>query len=234
LIRGWTGGGTSFDADPQFVDPASGDYHLAATSPCINAGDPADFAQFGVTDLDGDLRVLYGRIDIGADEYAGPFTPRLLSADPPADGTLPKTANNTIRLVFNGPVVLPPAPALSIVPLAGGADLGGSFNYQLQTTTVANDTLKATEAGSVLTNQTWYRISPAAGLSAQPFALDLCVLFGDADGSGQVLAGDYFQVKNHMGELTDARYDLDGNGQVLVGDCFVVKNHIGNPKPPKP
>lgn len=33
-------GTSSISADPLFVDPATGDYHLEASSPCINAGDP--------------------------------------------------------------------------------------------------------------------------------------------------------------------------------------------------
>ena len=37
---GWTGDG-NIDADPLFVDPTNGDYHLTASSPCIDAGDPA-------------------------------------------------------------------------------------------------------------------------------------------------------------------------------------------------
>ncbi len=43
--------------------------HLAVGSPCINAGDPACLAIDGETDMDGQPRVLYGTIDIGADEY---------------------------------------------------------------------------------------------------------------------------------------------------------------------
>lgn len=37
---GYTGEG-NINADPLFVDPDNGDYHLQAGSPCINAGDPS-------------------------------------------------------------------------------------------------------------------------------------------------------------------------------------------------
>ena len=36
---GWAGTG-NINADPLFVDPANGDYHLTENSPCIDAGDP--------------------------------------------------------------------------------------------------------------------------------------------------------------------------------------------------
>ena len=39
IAGGWSGTG-NINADPLFVDPQNGDYHLQAGSPCINAGDP--------------------------------------------------------------------------------------------------------------------------------------------------------------------------------------------------
>jgi len=39
LQGGWEGTG-NIDANPDFVDPDNGDYHLQSTSPCIDAGDP--------------------------------------------------------------------------------------------------------------------------------------------------------------------------------------------------
>jgi hypothetical protein len=61
--------------DPQFEDAAAGDYHLQPTSPLIDAGtDIRDTPS--ERDLDGNLRKLGPRVDIGAYEFvpAGVFT----------------------------------------------------------------------------------------------------------------------------------------------------------------
>ncbi|MGE0480898.1 MAG: right-handed parallel beta-helix repeat-containing protein [Phycisphaerae bacterium] len=53
------------------ADPLLDAAHVAllAGSPCINAGDPLTAVAPGETDLDGQLRIWDGRIEIGADEY---------------------------------------------------------------------------------------------------------------------------------------------------------------------
>lgn len=65
------GTGGNISQNPLFVMSVpyseEGDYHLLPDSPCINAGDP-DFADNDKLDIDGQSRVLGGRIDIGADE----------------------------------------------------------------------------------------------------------------------------------------------------------------------
>jgi len=67
--------GNNTDADPCFVDPGhwnvwawvEGDHHLRWDSPCINAGDPGgDYV--GQVDIDGEPRVMVGRVDMGGDE----------------------------------------------------------------------------------------------------------------------------------------------------------------------
>lgn len=77
---GWPGSGNISD-DPNLVTPGHwvpgqnpgevwvpGDCHLRAKSPCINAGDPGIAAAPGETDMDGEPRVMGGRIDMGSDE----------------------------------------------------------------------------------------------------------------------------------------------------------------------
>jgi len=67
----FAGTGNNINQNPLFVlsatDSEEGDYHLLPESPCINVGDP-DFADSNKLDIDGQPRVLDGRIDIGADE----------------------------------------------------------------------------------------------------------------------------------------------------------------------
>jgi len=54
--------------DPLLVNPVSGDLHISAGSPAINAGENLTSAQMGTVDIDGNARIVNGTVDIGADE----------------------------------------------------------------------------------------------------------------------------------------------------------------------
>jgi parallel beta-helix repeat protein len=56
--------------DPQFVDAMEQDYHLLATSPCVDAGDNSLVLAGVTTDLEGRPRITNGRVNIGAYEGA--------------------------------------------------------------------------------------------------------------------------------------------------------------------
>jgi hypothetical protein len=79
-VEGSFPGNGNIDLDPGFVVPGCwvlvndidqmwvhGDYHLRLDSPCIDAGDP-DYASSGAVDIDGEPRVMAGRVDMGCDE----------------------------------------------------------------------------------------------------------------------------------------------------------------------
>ena len=60
-------GNGNISCEPKFM---SDGYHLTSASPCINAGS-TELDYTGQTDIDGEPRVINGRVDMGADEYSG-------------------------------------------------------------------------------------------------------------------------------------------------------------------
>lgn len=77
IFGGWPGHGNIFQP-PAFVDPdgpdnslgtLDDDFRILKISPCINAGDPAAMNIPPTLDLDGNPRVVGGRIDMGAFEF---------------------------------------------------------------------------------------------------------------------------------------------------------------------
>lgn len=64
-------GSVNFTNAPLFVDEGSGDLRLQSDSPCINAGNNS-YATASGTDLDGNLRVVGGTVDVGAYEFQSP------------------------------------------------------------------------------------------------------------------------------------------------------------------
>ena len=238
---------TTASLEEIFVNPVETpgltDLYPAPGSPLIDAGANA-YAP--TDDFSGVPRPQGGAVEVGAYEVLGSENPGwqidldfkgtgvdlpvLIASEPPADGLLPKTQNNVILLQFHLPITLPTGAALSIVPLGGGADVGDSFTYSVEPDGV---TLKAVEQGAILADQTWYHLESVPGLLADPFDFELCVLVGDANGTGRVTTADYSQVKAHLGGYTDARYDLNGSGRVTTADYSVVKANLGNRAPSK-
>jgi outer membrane protein assembly factor BamB len=78
------GQGGNISEAPRFIqpygEPEKLDYHLRLDSACVNAGDPNP-AEEDILDIDGQSRVMGGRMDIGADEV----TP-VITVERPSEG----------------------------------------------------------------------------------------------------------------------------------------------------
>ena len=78
--------------NPLFVNAGLLNFHVQSSSPAINAGDPAFTPAAGEVDLDGQARMLNGRVDIGVDEVLTGTPP------PPAPTNLSATAVSTSQI----------------------------------------------------------------------------------------------------------------------------------------
>jgi len=219
---GTTWDGTLISGDG--VHPsATGASYTSSSSPYLNNGEPLSnvgYLLYSWLTVQKIKEVKTKVIDAGA--------AALVSSEPPADGTLPKTQNNVILLTFDGPITMPAGQPISV--FGGGFEEGNAFTYSIEPDGV---TLKAVEQGPMLTNQTWYQITPM-DLDVDWFSLDVCTLQGDANGSGRVTTADYSMIKANMSQYTDGRPDLNGSGRVTTADYSVVKAHLGERVPIKP
>lgn len=69
-IQGWTGTGRgNISADPAFVDPGNGNFHIQLGSPCIDAGNTYYLPGECTVDIDGECRLSGSAVDMGSDEY---------------------------------------------------------------------------------------------------------------------------------------------------------------------
>lgn len=74
----------NLDVNPQFVAPASGNYHLQKGSPCLDAGTTAA-PSLPAVDLDGNPRIVGGTVDLGCYELSAPV-PLMVSLNLPSTG----------------------------------------------------------------------------------------------------------------------------------------------------
>ncbi len=65
----YMGSNYNLSADPLFINPTLGNYHLSDNSPAIDVGHNSQ-PDLPATDMDGDPRIVHGTVDMGADEAA--------------------------------------------------------------------------------------------------------------------------------------------------------------------
>jgi hypothetical protein len=114
-----------------FVDPGNGDYHLLASSPLVDAGNPAGLgAGESATDLDGADRVVDGNGDgtaigdVGAFEYQPPAAPQ--PPAPPAPPPAPASGDGGAPSGSSGSAGDPAGSGASSDTTASGTPAGTS------------------------------------------------------------------------------------------------------------
>ncbi|PWU19001.1 MAG: hypothetical protein C5B50_07590 [Verrucomicrobia bacterium] len=114
------GGAGDITQDPQFVGMASGNYHLAASSPCLGTGVVQPWMT-GAHDLDGNPRTTSNAVDMGA--YQTPSARPLLAIS---------SSGANITLFW-------PSAGTEGFVLEQSADLGMPQNWTTNTATVTDD-----------------------------------------------------------------------------------------------
>ena len=111
-IPGQTGLNGNISVDPLLANPALGDYHLLAGSPCIDAGNNTVLPSWLTTDFYGQNRQADGNydgsvvVDMGAEEYPNPTYTVTYHGNSSSGGTVPidSTAyyqGNTVTVLGN-------------------------------------------------------------------------------------------------------------------------------------
>jgi hypothetical protein len=199
----YTGIQNNFQADPQFVNAAAGDFHLLATSPCIDAGNPA-------LGLEQDC----SRPDVGAYSFAHAQSLVYCTAKQNSCGSLPSigasgspsasagsgyviAAANTKALKagllmysvagrasspFQGGTLCVAAPVKRSTPVADTSGTAGSCNGVLSIDMNAfavgalggNPLAALTVAGTRVDCQFWGRDTPASSLLSDALEYFVC------------------------------------------------------------
>jgi parallel beta-helix repeat protein/predicted outer membrane repeat protein len=209
---GFTGTG-NIDADPLFVNPTNGDYHLSAGSPCIDAGDNTAVPEDITTDLDGNPRFLevpetpdtgngtLPIVDMGAYESLGGGCLAVTSQEIVchADGTTFTVNVEGLNACTGG---------TSMVTFTGS---GGAVGEELCFTALVND------GGFCCSTEICVTVPDCSESE------DL-VCTADLDDDGMVGITDFLFLLSVWG-TPDA--DLDGDGDTGITDFLLLLSHWG-------
>ena len=162
----------------------------------------------------------------------------------PAQGTLCRSARNTLRLTFDG--------ALAAVPLEGELEINeltnGGFGSNIATaangfafTLESGDTvlrIRDDDATSNFRHQKWYAIrNLGAWRGANPFEIHFPVNVGDANGDGRTVFTDLGFINTQVPTSPapdQARRDINGDGSILFSDMGAANAKVPADLVPKP
>ncbi len=156
-LTGYSGvnpGASDISADPLFVD-STGNYHLQAGSPCIDAGDDTA-VQTGETDLDGNPRIMGAQVDIGT--YECGLSATVSAAAGQADPAVTSPIN--FAVTFSEPVT---------GFTSAGVTLSGSANPTTAAVTDSGDDMNFNVAVSGMTSDGTVSVTVVAGAATDAY-----------------------------------------------------------------
>jgi len=162
----------------------------------------------------------------------GPSCPNFVSAAPACDASLSKLSTNVVRITYGGAIPDPTGCAgVEIVALdASGADAGPNLAGSFTCSADGPNTLRIEENGSVLANETWYRVTFCNT------TVTYAAVKGNANQDGLTDFGDLsFMFANQTGSAADDDpNDVNSDGLVDFGDLSAAFSVNGSSKPARP
>jgi hypothetical protein len=235
----------NIDADPQFIDPATGNFHVYQTSPAIAAGDTTA-PLIPATDLDGKNRYVCGTIDMGAYEHHPSPPIALTSSQNPSVGGTSVTFSAQLTgncNVPSGPVTfMDGTSVLATVTLTAGASATfttssllvgshaitvqypGDFNFYESTSAILTQVVTGYPTSTTLT------VSPNPAVAYTPVALSSTVTssFGNPTGTVAFIAGSLTLATATVGPtgLASASISTLGAGTYPITAVYSADTHF--------
>ncbi len=206
----------NFTNPPSFANLASGDYHLKAVSPCINAGNNALITNN--TDLDGSARVVGGVVDVGAYEFQSPVH----YVKPPTFGATPVSPyTNWMTAATNIQTAIDVAAAGDFIIVSNGTyNAGGRAVYGIATNRVTVDkalTLQSFNGPGATTIAGFYSMAGDLGIRCAYLTNGATLAGFTLTGGADRFTGDIFKEQSGGGVW------CEDNGAV-ISNCVLIGN----------
>ncbi|MCP4543949.1 MAG: right-handed parallel beta-helix repeat-containing protein, partial [Chloroflexi bacterium] len=222
-IRGGYTGEGNIDADPLFVDPANGDFHLGPCSPCIDAGDNSA-PKLPTHDFEGDDRIFNNLVDMGIDEATDTQTTFYnLTTSSTAGGSITTPGEGTFTYNCNAVASLVATPA-SCYEFAGWT--GDVADPNSAITTITMNESKSVTAGFVALETYALAISSTTGGSVTTpgegtFTYNDC----GAEVDLEAVADHFYRFVNWTGDVADPNSSI--TSVTMDGNKSIIANFIG-------
>jgi predicted outer membrane repeat protein/parallel beta-helix repeat protein len=195
----------NINANPQFVNAGTGDFHLLGGSPCIDVGDNAAVPGGLTTDIDGQPRILNGVVDMGIDECLAQVW-----VDNHWAGTTPGEEVNGYIFGLNAFAVI--QDGIDAVVAGGTVNVYPGDGAYVEPPIVISKSLTLQSVSG-----DWHDTTIDDCLDAEIVIRDITSPFsGDAVISGFTISGGYYGIAIPEG--------LTADGSVTVSNCLIYEN----------